>query len=85
MEGMESTNKASMWAFAVVALLIGGFVGYWLGSSGTGAGLVNNGGQEEVSVVEEIAGDTEAPTNPFDEAGGYTNPFEEVKVNPFAQ
>jgi len=87
MNGETATKQASWWVLIVVALLIGGFVGYYLGAKKVGSGLIGDGQQaaEETSVIEEIAEGVEAPANPFEEGAGYQNPFEEVKVNPFAK
>lgn len=73
----QATQQVSLWLMVVVALVIGGLVGYYLGVKGVGKG------SPEKSVVEEIGQGVEKPANPF-EGTGYKNPFENVKVNPFA-
>ena len=70
------SRTASVWVLVIVALLIGGFIGYYLGAQRVGTGLIDDEENEETDVVEtdgEAAVD--APANPFEE-DGYTNPFE---------
>jgi len=88
MNGEATTKQASWWVLIAVALVLGGLLGYYLGSKRVGSGFISNGAQESTaetsSVVDEIAEGVETPANPFEEGGGYTNPFEGINVNPFA-
>lgn len=77
-----ATKQASWWVLVVVALLLGGLVGYYLGTKRVGSGLVGDG---DTSVIEEISEGVETPVNPFGQDAGYQNPFEESQFNPFAQ
>ena len=68
----EATQHPSLWITIVVALVIGGLVGYWYGGKRgydrglTDAARIQSGAETEVRV------DT-----------GYKNPYEGVNLNPF--
>ena len=77
MEGntiQSSRSMASWWIMAIVALLVGGLIGYYLGTSGVGTGLVPDEPQE-TSTGATVETQTEEPANPFED-DGYQNPFE---------
>lgn len=84
MEGPYNTSQpngrstASWWIFVLVALVVGGLIGYYLGASGVGTGLVPEEGTDttetDVSTNAEVTTQDE-PANPFED-DGYQNPFE---------
>jgi hypothetical protein len=76
--GNGGRKSASWIALVIVALLAGGLVGYYLGQTGVGTGLVPEEDETEVQGLQseiEVSGE-EAPANPFDE-NTYENPFGE--------
>ena len=75
--GQNGRSAASWWIMAIAALLVGGLIGYYLGTAGVGTGLVpeENSGNPAASVETEGSATSDAPANPFED-DGYQNPFE---------
>jgi hypothetical protein len=71
----ERSHSASVWVLVIVALLIGGFVGYYLGAQRVGTGLIEDDTDTNGAVETEGEATVDGPANPFEE-DGYQNPFE---------
>lgn len=84
---MDQSNTMK-WVVVVVALVVGGGIGYYYGNvKGIDKGVIQQKAVEEAR-KKEAEQEAAKAVNPFNQAANPfekvpTNPFEGVKVNPF--